>query len=63
MIGGIVSLSAGAVLADFRYDRRIVAEVDQDPLVRVCVGVEVRSAAGSLTGEQMDATRTILWWS
>jgi hypothetical protein len=63
MIGGIVSLSAVAVLADFRDDRRIAAEVDQDPLLRVCIGVEVRSAAGSLTGQQMDAARTILRWS
>ena len=36
MIAGIVSLSAAAVLADFGDDRRIAAEVDRDPLVRVC---------------------------
>lgn len=54
MIAGIVSLSAATVMADFRDDRRIAAEVDRDPLVSVCSGVEVRSAAGSLTAEQLD---------
>lgn len=54
LICGIVALSAMSALADFRQDRSIVSEVDQNPLVRTRDVVEVRALAGSLTAEQLD---------
>jgi hypothetical protein len=54
-IAAIVALSAMPALADFREDRGIIAEVDQNPLVCIQGNVEVRSMAGSLTDEQLGA--------
>jgi len=55
VLAAIVSLSATAVLADFDgNDRRIVAEVDRNLVVRTGGDVEVRSLAGSLTPAQLD---------
>jgi hypothetical protein len=42
-------------MADYRDDRRIIAEVDSRPSACTRGNVEVRSAAGSLTDEQLDA--------
>jgi len=54
VISGIVALSAGAVLADFRDDRRVMSEVDQNPMMCVRGIVEVRAQPGSLTSKQLD---------
>jgi len=54
MIAAIVALSAMPAIADFREDRGIIAEVDQNPLVRVRGNIEVRTGAGSLTAAQID---------
>src|SRR5260370_42432797 len=55
LILAIVSLSAIPAMADFRDDRRIITEVDSKPWACVRGNVEVRSVAGSLTDEQLDA--------
>lgn len=59
VIAAIVSLSASAALADFRDDRRIMAEVDSNPLVRDRELVEVRSLAACLTAAQIDDFATL----
>ncbi|MGH9421514.1 MAG: hypothetical protein ACRD3J_16165 [Thermoanaerobaculia bacterium] len=59
VIAGIVSLSAVTARADYRDDRRIMAEVDSRPLVGDCELVEVRTAAGSLTPDQIDQFATL----
>jgi hypothetical protein len=59
VIAGIVSLSAATARADFRDDRRIMAEVDRSPLVSECDLVEVRGAAGSLTQDQIEQFATL----
>jgi hypothetical protein len=53
MIAAIVSLSAMPALADFVDDRQIIAEVDRRPLVQAKGNIEVRSAEGCLTTEQL----------
>jgi hypothetical protein len=55
MIAAIVSLSTMPAIADFREDRGIMSEVDSGALVRIEGNVEVRSMAGSLSDEQLDA--------
>jgi len=55
LIAVIVALSATGVFADFQDDRRIMAAVDQDPLVRIRGVIEVRTPAGALTAAQIDA--------
>jgi hypothetical protein len=54
MIAAIVALSAMPMVADYRDDRSLMAEVDQNPLVRVRGNIEVRTGAGSLTAGQID---------
>lgn len=59
VIAAIVSLSAATGLADFRDDRRLMSEVDQNPVVCIQGNIEVRGLAGSLTDEQVGAFATL----
>lgn len=59
MIAGIVALSAISAIADYRDDRRIIAEVDQNPLVRVRGNIEVRAASECLNPAQIDEFATL----
>jgi hypothetical protein len=58
-MAAIVSLSTMPALADFRDDRRVEAEVDSNPRVCIQGNVEVRTAAGSLTDEQLGTFTTL----
>lgn len=53
MIAVIVALSTIPLLADYRDDRGLMAEVDRKPLVEVRGNIEVRSAEACLTTEQL----------
>jgi len=53
VIAVIVALSAMPAIAGFREDRGIMAEVDQNPLVRVSGNIEVRMARDCLSPEQI----------
>jgi hypothetical protein len=53
MIAVIVALSAMPVLADYRDDRGVMAEVDRKPLVEVRGNIEVRSAEACLSAQQL----------
>jgi hypothetical protein len=59
VIAGIVSLSAVTARADYREDRRIMADVDRSPMVSACDLVDVRGAAGSLTPDQIEQFATL----
>ena len=50
----IATLMCGSALADWRDDRRLSADVDRNPAVRVRGNVEVRSTAGSLSDSALD---------
>jgi hypothetical protein len=45
---------AGKALADLRTDKRIIAEIERNPIVRIRGNVEVRSATGCLSDSDLD---------
>lgn len=53
MIAAIVALSAMPMVADYRDDRGLMAEVDRKPLVEVRGNIEVRSAEACLSPAQL----------
>ncbi|MEA2236253.1 MAG: hypothetical protein QOC81_977 [Thermoanaerobaculia bacterium] len=50
----LMAAMSGSALADWRDDRRLSADVDRNPAVRIRGNVEVRTADGSLSDSALD---------